>query len=124
MAFEESSFVALVHERESVPVVKVSGDLDLMSAPTFREVLEDAVSRARKEEARGVVVVDLGGVGFMDSCGINELVGATRRFVSGGGEVRLAVKSSPVVRTLSVTGLDRLFAVYPDVGSASCRGVA
>jgi len=123
VAFEEAPFVALVHHRDEVPVVKVAGDLDLMSAPRFRDVLGKAV-RGAEGDFLGVVVVDLGGVGFMDSCGINALVGATRDFASDGGKVRLVVKSSPVARTLSVTGLDKVFDVYPDVGSASCRGVA
>lgn len=124
VAFEESPFVALVHSRGDVPVVKVSGDLDLMSAPMFRDVLGQIVRGMRGQSVPGVVVVDLGGVGFMDSCGVNALVGETRDFVAGGGKVRLVTKSSPVVRTLSITGLDKIFGVYPDVGSASCRGVA
>lgn len=124
MAFEEAPFVILVHERDGVPVVKVSGDLDLSTAPRFREVLGGAVRGMAGRGLPGVVVVDLGGVEFMDSCGISALVGATREFSKGGGKVRLVTKSSPVERTLSVTGLDRIFEVYPDVGSASCRGVA
>ncbi|MBA2693740.1 MAG: anti-sigma factor antagonist [Rubrobacter sp.] len=113
--------MALVHSRGEVPVVKVSGDLDLMSAPMFRGVLGQVV---RGQSVPEVVVVDLGGVGFMDSCGVNALIGETRGFVAGGGKVRLVTKASPVVRTLSITGLDKIFEVYPDIGSASCRGVA
>lgn len=128
MAFDEAPFVVLVHSRGGVPVVKVSGELDLLTAPKFREALEQVVRGADGDGASngvpGVVVVDLGCVGFMDSCGINALVGATREFTGGGGRVRLVMKSSPVGRTLAVTGLDRIFEVYPDVNSASCRGVA
>jgi anti-sigma B factor antagonist len=122
LTFGEVPFVVLVHERDGIPVVKVSGELDLLTAPTFRETLEQVV---RDAEPGGIpVVVDLGGVGFMDSCGINALVGATRDFAGRGGRVRLVIKSSPVERTISVTGLDDVFDVYPDVNSASCRGVA
>ncbi len=105
-------------------MVKVCGELDLLTAPKFREALEQVVRGAGGNEVPGVVVVDLGGVKFMDSCGINALVGATREFIGGGGRIRLVIKSSPVARTLSVTGLDGIFEVYPDVNSASCRGVA
>lgn len=122
MAFDEAPFVVLVHERGGVPVVKVAGDLDLSTARKFREALEEV---AREADVECVpVVVDLGCVGFMDSCGINALVGATRDFAGRGGKIRLVIKSFPVERTLSVTGLDRIFEVYPDVNSASCRGVA
>lgn len=124
MEFEASPFVALVHSRGGVPVVKVSGELDLLSAPRFRSALEEAVSGVPAHDHPAIVVADLGGVEFMDSSGVNALVGATRTFMDGGGKVRLVTKASPVVRTIEITGLDQIFEVYPDVSSASCRGVA
>lgn len=124
MDFESPPFVTLVHERGGIPVVKVSGELDLLTAPRFRSALETAVSGILKKESPGVMVVDLSGVGFMDSSGINALVGATREFAKGGGEVRIVVKASPVARTLAITGLDKVFEIYPDLRSASDRGVA
>ncbi len=124
MEFEAAPFVALVHSRGGVPVVKVSGELDLLSAPRFWSALEEAVSGVQAQDRPALVVADLVGVEFMDSSGVNALVGATRAFAEGGGQVRLVTKTSPVVRTIEVTGLDRIFGVYPDVSSASCRGVA
>lgn len=122
--FEASPFVTLFHQRGEVPVVKVSGELDLLTSPRFRDALEEVVSNALEQSRPGVIVVDLSGVEFMDSSGVNALVGATRKFSERGGKVRLVIKTSPALRTLEITGLERIFEVYPDVGSASCRGVA
>lgn len=116
---DSSPFVTLVHETDGVPVVKASGELDLLTTDRFRDALEEAVG-----SASDVLVVDLSGVEFMDSCGVNSLVGATRRFMEEGGTVRIVTRGSPAARTLRVTGLDRVFEVYPDVGSAAGRGVA
>jgi anti-sigma B factor antagonist len=49
------------------------GELDLETAPHFRERLADA------EQNADTVIIDLRGVTFMDSCGIGELVGAHQR---------------------------------------------
>lgn len=105
-------------------MVKVSGELDLLTAPRFREALDEAVAGALAEGSPGVIVVDLGGVSFMDSSGINAIVGAARRLEEGGGGMRLVVKTAPVARTIELTGLNRIFEVFPDVGSAACCGVA
>ncbi|AHY46909.1 anti-anti-sigma factor [Rubrobacter radiotolerans] len=119
-------FVVLVHHTDGVPVVKVSGELDILSAEKFRGALERIVSEAGEvgRDRTPVVVVDLSGVDFMDSCGLSALAGATRGFRQSGGEIRLVTKGSPVVRTLGVTGLLCVFDLFPDVSTAVRRGVA
>jgi anti-anti-sigma factor len=49
------------------------GELDLETAPQFRERLADVEPEAE------VLLLDLRSVTFMDSCGIGELVGAHQR---------------------------------------------
>ncbi|MGH3090342.1 MAG: STAS domain-containing protein [Rubrobacteraceae bacterium] len=124
MNHESPPFATLAHERGGVPVVKVSGELDLLTASRFRSILGETISGFSQRTRPSVLVLDLSGVEFMDSCGVNALVAETRGFVSGGGEVRLVAKTSPVMRTLEITGLDGIFEVYPDVASASWWGVA
>jgi anti-anti-sigma factor len=61
-------------EREDARVsLALRGELDLETAPQFREHLDDV------EEDAMTLVVDLRNLTFLDSCGIGELVGATRR---------------------------------------------
>jgi len=80
----------------------LQGELDLETAPRFRERLAEA------EPGAETVVIDLRGVTFIDSCGIGELVGAQQRAHREGREL-VVVRSdgSPIDDVLHVTALDK-----------------
>jgi RND superfamily putative drug exporter len=87
----------------------VCGELDLETAPEFRAMLEDA------EQGTEVLVVDLRGVTFIDSCGLGELSGAHQRAHREGR--RLVVvrdRDTPLDRALNVTHLDRWLEMTED----------
>jgi anti-anti-sigma factor len=56
-----------VDRRESVAVVRVSGDLDLASADEFAADVAEAAKKSSH------VVIDLGGVGFVDCAALHAL---------------------------------------------------
>lgn len=99
--------------------MKVSGELDLHSAPRFKDTLEKAVASAeRAGSPTPLLVVDLSETGFMDSTALGTLIGNTQKFREGGGEVRVVVLGGEVLRVLEVTGLHEALPVYHDVLSA------
>ena len=53
--------------------VEVAGELDLSTAAELQEAVRRAI-----DEGRGQLLVDLGGVTFMDSAGLGALLGAAR----------------------------------------------
>ncbi|GAA5007260.1 STAS domain-containing protein [Streptomyces siamensis] len=100
-------------------VLRVSGELDLLTSPVLRQRVHDAVAEGRRS-----LVVDLSEVFFCDSSGVGVLI-ATRRLIrSCRGRLRLilpargALDGSHVNRVLGALGVRRLFDVYPDVTSA------
>ncbi|MFF6997538.1 STAS domain-containing protein [Streptomyces sp. NPDC008313] len=100
-------------------VLRVSGEMDLMTSPTVRQRVHDVVA-----DGRHSLVLDLSEVLFCDSSGVGVLI-ATRRLIrSCQGRLRLilpargAEDGSHVNRVLSALGVRRLFDVYPDVGTA------
>ncbi len=115
-------FEALLSEVRGVPVLRTSGDIVLATAPRFRAALEEAVDVVeRTEGSEHVLVVDLRETEFMDSSGVATLIGSTEGLRKRGGAARLVSPSEPVRRMLEVTGLMRMFRVYPDVPSATDR---
>jgi anti-sigma B factor antagonist len=58
------------------------------------------------------VIVDLSGVGFMDSTGLSVLVSALKRLRSAGGALSLVVTDYDIERLLEITGLDGIVAIY------------
>lgn len=114
-------------------VLRVSGEMDLVTSPVLRQRVHDAVADGRRS-----LVLDLSGVVFCDSSGVGVLI-ATRRLIrSCRGELRLilpaegtdggAVRTGPseagrgqgahVNRVLGALGVRRLFDVHTDVASA------
>ena len=93
---------------DDLGVVIVSGEVDIFTAPRFKEcmveLLDDGVRR---------LVIDLSDVTFLDSTALGVLIGGVRRAHGVGGTMALVVTSRPVERVLGVTGLDRVFAMYP-----------
>ncbi|MEY2399550.1 MAG: anti-sigma factor antagonist [Actinomycetota bacterium] len=81
-------------------VVVVRGEIDLASAPRFEHALADAL-----EEARGDLVVDLAGVAFMDSAGMNVLVRIFKTLDSEGRTLRLVHPNPSVRRALEIGGV-------------------
>ena len=96
-----------------VAVVTVTGEIDIINA----EGLRDALLTALNAGAAGLVA-DMTSTTFLDSAGITALVRATRRASATDATVRLAVTAPPVLRVLSLVGLDRLIEVYPSRADA------
>lgn len=96
--------IAIVEEDDGT--MRVSGDLDAFSVPTLTSMLED---RVRSDDRN--VVLDMAGVTFVDSSGLQALVEFHQRFSEHGGALVINAPSAPLVRLLDVTGLDKHFNV-------------
>lgn len=94
-------------------VVGVSGEVDLYTAPKLRERIVELV-----EQGRLRLIVDLEHVEFIDSTGLGILVGALKRVKEREGDLALAGARRPVLRVLTITGLDGVFRLYETVGEA------
>ena len=80
-------------------VISPRGDLDALSAPTFRVSVNGI-------EPGNSVLVDLSGVGFVDSVGLGALVGVVRRVRESGGTVVIASGGTATHRVLVATGFE------------------
>ncbi|AOR33688.1 anti-anti-sigma factor [Streptomyces fodineus] len=107
-------------ERDGWAVLRVSGELDLMTSPVLRQRVHDVVA-----EGHHSLVVDLSDVFFCDSSGVGVLVAARRLIRSCQGRLRLilpdrgADDGSHVNRVLGALGVRRLFDVRPDLEAAT-----
>lgn len=85
-------------------LVTVRGDVDLTNAEELGRQLEAAAAEERD------VVVDLGGVTFLDSTGIRTLVNAYRAARRRGRWISISGARDWVARMLDVTGVAGLMA--------------
>jgi anti-anti-sigma factor len=68
------------------------------------------------------VVVDLTGLTFFGSAGLNELVRQQRRAAATGIPLRVAAAHRAVLRPVTASGLDQVLELYPDVEQALAAG--
>jgi anti-sigma B factor antagonist len=94
-------------------VLEVVGEVDLSSAPLLRARIEELLHLGSRR-----LVVDLRGVGFMDSSGLSVLVASMKRMKEAGGELTVACPSESILKVFTVTGLDRLFVIRASVDGA------
>jgi anti-sigma B factor antagonist len=96
-----------VQKVEGLPVLLVKGEIDIYTAPMFKQAVVGLVSDGHSD-----VVIDLSGVTFMDSSGFGTLLGATRRLRPAGGGLYLAGANTTIQRMLRLTRLDTIMGLY------------
>jgi len=101
-----------------VPVVTAPAEIDVIAAEQLRTVLLDAGSYGH-----ATVVVDMTQTRCCDSSGLGVLVQAHQRAMAEGGELRLVLPADgPVVRAVTLTGLDRHIPCYGSLDQALIPG--
>mgnify|MGYP001179636107 CR=1 FL=1 len=93
-------------------VVRVDGEIDVYTAPSLRRHLDEHIQRGCRD-----LVVDLGGVTFLDSTGLGVLVGRLKLIRAHGGLMRIVSAQERVLKVFGITGLDRVFELLPDLES-------
>jgi anti-sigma B factor antagonist len=96
-----------------VPVVAVSGEVDVYSAPALKEQLTELL----KSGARSLVV-DLSDVAFLDSTGLGALVEARAATNDAGGKLPIVCGQERILKLFTITGLDGVFDIHPTVDEA------
>lgn len=98
--------------QDGTAIVTVSGEIDLATVPTLNEAITEAFTHQP-----AALVVDLSAVGFLASVGLQTLV-VTHE--SAGEATRFAVVADgpATSRPIQLTGLDKVFALYPTLDEA------
>jgi anti-sigma B factor antagonist len=84
-------------------VVRASGELDIASAKALEVELLQAI-----DSNASAVVLDLGGVTFIDSTGLRLLVFAAAHSRSKGGRLRMLHVSGQVMQVIEMSGVEDL----------------
>jgi anti-sigma B factor antagonist len=94
-------------------VVEVAGEIDVYTAPKLREQLADLVDSGRYD-----IIVDMGGVEFLDSTGLGVLVGGLKRVRLHEGTLRLVCEQERILKIFRITGLTKVFPIYASADEA------
>jgi anti-sigma B factor antagonist len=94
-------------------VVSVSGEADMQTVPEIERELQGVLRLGARS-----VAVDLGQVGFIDSTALGLFLRFQPQFRSRGGDLVIVSEDRRVLRTLEITGLDRIFRIEQRLGEA------
>jgi anti-sigma B factor antagonist len=94
--------------------VVLDGEIDVYTAPRLKEELVAAI-----DDGCSNIIVDMEGVGFIDSSGLGVLVSALRRARERDGVVRIVCSRENILKIFRITGLDKVFPIFSDAAEAA-----
>jgi anti-sigma B factor antagonist len=94
-------------------VVSVTGEADMESASEIERELRQVLKLGGR-----CVAVDLAEVAFIDSTALGLLLRFQPRFRARGGDLVIVSDDRRVLRTLEITGLDRILRIEQRLGEA------
>ena len=89
-------------------VISLAGEVDLYTAPEFKQQLLEVIGQGGKQ-----VVVDFSNTTFIDSTTLGVLVGGVKRLRTNDGQLSLVCSDRNITKIFEITGLDRVFTIYP-----------
>ena len=99
-------------DQDGIAILMVGGDVDLATVGDLDAAVSDALARTPK-----ALVIDLTGVDFLASAGLQSLVATQQRIGTSAGFA--VVANGPATsRPIQLTGLDSIFALHPSLPDA------
>jgi anti-sigma B factor antagonist len=96
-----------VTQSGAVTVVVPRGDLDMAAADQMKRTLTELVDKGQSK-----LLMDLGGVSYIDSSGMGALVAAMKHTRSRGGDLRLCALQDDVRAIFELTRLIKAMTVH------------
>jgi anti-sigma B factor antagonist len=88
-------------------VIGLSGEVDLYTAPEFKQQLLEVIGQGGKE-----IIVDFTDTTFIDSTTLGVLVGGVKRLRPNGGRLALVCSDRNITKIFEITGLNKVFEIY------------
>ncbi len=96
-----------LRHRDSVPILDVSGEIDIYTTPQFKEAVSAAI-----DEGHPAIIINMTKVTYMDSSGFGTLLSATKRLRPVSGGLHLYGCNDAILRMLQITRLNTIFGVH------------
>ena len=104
--------------QDDIQILELSGELDYHSSPDLREKLTELTAKQAPK-----ILVNLGGVEYMDSSGIATFVEAFQKTKRYQGRLILAALTATVRGVFEIAKLDSIFEITATVAEATaCLG--
>jgi anti-anti-sigma factor len=102
-----------IQDYSNVTVIELQGELDGDVAELFRSTITEVIAKHKT-----CIVLDMRGVGFIDSVGLEQLLWSRDYCNENKRELRLAGLDENCLRILEITQLDNEFDHYSELTEA------
>lgn len=96
-------------DRNGMPVLSISGEIDLSNADALRQALA-GVSHD------GAAAIDMTEVTYIDSTGLNAIAQYGRAQLEAGNELFLVITRAPLRKIFEITNFDKYFTMLSSLG--------
>jgi stage II sporulation protein AA (anti-sigma F factor antagonist) len=86
---------------ETVPIVRVKGEIDCYVAPKLESLLEKVIDLPKKKN----LIFDFSELNYIDSSGIEVLFSSCHKLAKRGGRTGIVVTDKNVLRILELVGI-------------------
>lgn len=93
--------------KDEMVFVNIDGDVDLYSSPRVRQTIIDLIQKKKP-----ALLVNLGGVTYMDSSGVATLVEGLQKIKKYGGKLCLYNLQGAVRDVFELSRLDKVFSIF------------
>lgn len=102
-----------LQQNNGITHLALTGEVDVSVAPKLRTVLKELIDAGRLK-----IIVDLGGVDFIDSSGLGLFVMAYKSVKAYNGNIKFAKARPEVSKVIHLTRLDKHFELFESVAQA------
>jgi len=108
------SFRAIIREVGDVTVIDMDGRITLgEGSALLRDLIAQSLSTGHRK-----ILMNLGGINYIDSTGLGELVSGYRQVKDEGGELKLLNLNKKVTDLLQITKLYTVFDIHNEEAQA------
>lgn len=101
-------------QKRNTLIVNLSGELDHHSASEIKNLIDDQLSHGSINNC----MLDCKDLQFMDSSGVGLIIGRYKKIKALNGQI-VAINVNPQIkRIFTISGLDRIITIYPDLKTA------
>ncbi len=101
---------------ETTCVLEIEGEVDVYTAPQLKQDIVQIAERGVKH-----LIINLSKVEYLDSTGLGVLIGGLKRLREGEGNLVLVGPGMRILRIFEITGLDKIFDIYPTEEEAAAK---
>jgi anti-sigma B factor antagonist len=107
------NFSAIIRQTGEVFIIDLTGQLTSFASGALRDTVGGLMKQGRKK-----IVLNVGGLLYLDSSGVGELVNCYMGVIKQGGEMKVVGLTPKVEEILKITQLYRVFQEFHDEETA------